>query len=131
MTFTSVVKQFKSRKVYLSRQAIGDYTVARAGWIGDYVDPKTFLDMMVTDRGNNQTGWSNKDYDQLLIKAAQSASQEERFKNLYKAEEILIDELPLIPIYTYTRIYMLNQDVKGWSPNLLDSHPYQFVYLER
>ena len=118
-------------KVYLSRQSIGDYTVARAGWIGDYVDPKTFLDMMVTGRGNNQTGWSNKDYDQLLIKASQSPSQEERFKNLYKAEEILIDELPLIPIYTYTRIYMLNKDVKGWSPNLLDTHPYQFIYLER
>ena len=118
-------------KVYLSRQSIGDYSIARAGWIGDYVDPKTFLDMMVTGRGNNQTGWSNSEYDRLLVKAAQSPSQEERFKNFYKAEEILIDELPIIPIYTYTRIYMLNQDVKGWSPNLLDTHPYQFVYLER
>ena len=118
-------------KVYLSRQNIGDYTIARAGWIGDYPDPKTFLDMMVTDRGNNQTGWSNDEYDNLLIKAAQSPSQEERFKHFYKAEQILMDELPIIPIYTYTRVYMLNKDVKGWSPNLLDSHPYQFVYLER
>ena len=118
-------------KVYLSRQSIGDYSIARAGWIGDYVDPKTFLDMMVTGRGNNQTGWSNSEYDDLLVKAAQSPSQEERFKNFYKAEKILIEELPIIPIYTYTRIYMLNQDVKGWSPNLLDTHPYQFVYLER
>ena len=118
-------------KVYLSRQSIGDYSIARAGWIGDYVDPKTFLDMMVTGRGNNQTGWSNSEYDDLLVKAAQSPSQDERFRNFYKAEKILIDELPIIPIYTYTRIYMLNQDVKGWSPNLLDTHPYQFVYLER
>jgi oligopeptide transport system substrate-binding protein len=118
-------------KVYLSRQNIGDYTIARAGWIGDYPDPKTFLDMMVSGRGNNQTGWSNYEYDNLLIKAAQSPSQEERFKHFYKAEQILMDELPIIPIYTYTRVYMLNQDVKGWSPNLLDSHPYQFVYLER
>ncbi len=118
-------------KVYLSRQSIGDYTIARAGWIGDYPDPKTFLDMMVSGRGNNQTGWSNDEYDNLLIKAAQSTSQEERFKHFYKAEQILMDELPIIPIYTYTRVYMLNQDVKGWSPNLLDAHPYQFVYLER
>jgi len=118
-------------KVYLSKQSIGDYTIARAGWIGDYVDPKTFLDMMVTDRGNNQTGWSNSEYDNLLIKASQSFSQDERFENFYKAEKILIDELPIIPIYTYTRIYMLSQDVKGWSPNLLDTHPYQFLYLER
>ena len=118
-------------KVYLSRQSIGDYSIARAGWIGDYVDPKTFLDMMVTGRGNNQTGWSNNEYDTYLDLAAQSLSQTERFKNLYKAEEILMDELPIIPIYTYTRIYMLHSDVVGWNPNLLDTHPYQFVYLKR
>ena len=52
-------------KVYLSRQNTGDYEIARAGWIGDYQDPKTFLDMMVTGRGNNQTGWSNQNYDNL------------------------------------------------------------------
>tara|TARA_Y100000590_G_scaffold211264_1_gene239390 strand:- start:3239 stop:4843 length:1605 start_codon:yes stop_codon:yes gene_type:complete len=118
-------------KVYLSRQTIGDYSIARAGWIGDYLDPKTFLDMMVTGRGNNQTGWSNDKYDKLLQKAAKSKTKEERFNNFYEAEKILMDELPIIPIYTYTRIYMLKKDVKGWSPNLLDSHPYQFLYLER
>ena len=87
--------------------------------------------MMVTGRGNNQTGWSNNEYDTYLDLAAQSLSQTERFKNLYKAEEILMDELPIIPIYTYTRIYMLHSDVMGWNPNLLDTHPYQFVYLKR
>ena len=117
-------------KVYLSRQSIGDFQIARAGWIGDYIDPKSFLDMMVTGRGNNQTGWSNKQYDDLLIKAANSTSQEQRFYNFYEAEKILMDEMPIIPIYTYTRIYMLHQDVKGWGNNLLDSRPYQFVYLE-
>lgn len=117
-------------KVYLQRQSIGDFQIARAGWIGDYIDPKSFLDMMVTGRGNNQTGWSNKEYDDLLIAAANSASQRERFNNLYKAEEILIDEMPIIPIYTYTRIYMLHEHVQGWGDNLLDSRPYQFVYLE-
>ena len=117
-------------KVYLQRQSIGDFQIARAGWIGDYIDPKSFLDMMVTGRGNNQTGWSNKEYDDLLIAAANSASRRERFNNLYKAEEILIDEMPIIPIYTYTRIYMLHEHVQGWGDNLLDSRPYQFVYLE-
>ena len=117
-------------KVYLSRQSIGDFQIARAGWIGDYIDPKSFLDMMVTDRGNNQTGWSNKKYDDLLIKAANSTTQEQRFYNFYEAEKILMDEMPIIPIYTYTRIYMLHEDVKGWGNNLLDSRPYQFVYLE-
>ena len=117
-------------KVYLSRQSIGDFQIARAGWIGDYIDPKSFLDMMVTGRGNNQTGWSNKEYDNLMIAAANSTSQEERYRNFYEAEKILIDEMPVIPIYTYTRIYMLHEQVQGWGDNLLDSRPYQFVYLE-
>ena len=117
-------------KVYLSRQSIGDFQIARAGWIGDYIDPKSFLDMMVTGRGNNQTGWSNQEFDNLLIAAANSTSQDQRFSNFYEAEKILIDEMPIIPIYTYTRIYMLHEDVQGWGNNLLDSRPYQFVYLE-
>ena len=117
-------------KVYLSRQSIGDFQIARAGWIGDYIDPKSFLDMMVTGRGNNQTGWSNKQYDNLLKEAANSTSQQQRFNKFYEAEKILMDEMPIIPIYTYTRIYMLHEDVKGWGNNILDSRPYQFVYLE-
>ena len=117
-------------KVYLSRQSVGDFSISRAGWIGDYHDPKTFLDMMVTGRGNNQTGWSNQEYDSLLVEAAKSTSQKQRFDFLYEAEEILMDELPIIPVYTYTRIYMLHESVKGWNPNLLDSHPYQFVSIE-
>jgi oligopeptide transport system substrate-binding protein len=118
-------------KVFLSKTSIGDFSLSRAGWIGDYVDPKSFLDMMVTDRGNNQTGWSNPLYDSILDKAANSFTQQERFSYFDQAEHILIDELPVIPLYTYTRIYMLHPDVKGWNPNLLDSHPYQFVYLEK
>jgi len=118
-------------KVYLSKMGIGDFSVARAGWIGDYVDPKSFLDMMVTGRGNNQTGWSNIKYDSLLLKGANSPSQDERFSFFDEAEHILMDELPILPIYTYTRIYMLHSDVEGWDSNLLDNHPYQFLSIRQ
>ncbi len=118
-------------KVYLSRQQIGDYSISRAGWIGDYPDPKTFLDMMVTGRGNNQTGWSNQEYDSLLKKAANATNQTERFNYFNEAEKILMDEKPIIPIYTYTRMYMLHPDVKGWKSNLLDTRPYQNIELIR
>ena len=118
-------------KVYLSRQQIGDYSISRAGWIGDYPDPKTFLDMMVTGRGNNQTGWSNQEYDNLLKKAANATNQTERFNYFNEAEKILMDEKPIIPIYTYTRMYMLHPDVKGWKSNLLDTRPYQNIELIR
>lgn len=117
-------------KTYLDRQKNFDFYLSRAGWIGDYPDPNSFLDMMVTGGGNNQTGWSNPIYDELIAKAAEANSVEERNKFFDKAEHILMDELPLIPIYTYTRVYMLHPYVKGWHPNVLDTHPYQFLSLE-
>ena len=116
---TGFFSKYRLESCILSRQSSGDFDVARAGWIGDYEDPKSFLDMMVTGRGNNQTGWSNKAYDDFLIKAANSSSQDQRFAYMYQAEEILMDELPIIPVYTYTRIYMLHNTIKGWSPNML------------
>ncbi|MDG2060408.1 MAG: peptide ABC transporter substrate-binding protein [SAR86 cluster bacterium] len=118
-------------KVYLSRELSGDFTISRAGWIGDYPDPNSFLDMMVTGRGNNKTGWSNPEYDNLVKLAASAKSTNERFKLFREAESILVNELPVIPIYTYTRVYMLHPDVKGWYPNILDTHPYQFIRLEK
>lgn len=118
-------------KVYLSREQTGDFFISRAGWIGDYPDPNSFLDMMVSGRGNNKTGWSNSIYDNLIREAASSQTDEERNSFFNSAEQILIEELPIIPIYTYTRVYMLHPDVKGWSPNVLDTHPYQFIRLEK
>ena len=85
---------------------------------------------MVTDRGNNKTGWSNKKYDSYIKQATFANNEAERLINFSKAEEILMDELPIIPIYTYTRVYMLRNEVKGWYPNMLDTHPYQFISLE-
>ena len=48
-----------------------------------------------------------------------------------EAEKLLISEMPIIPIYTYVRQYQLSSDVKGWYPNLLDTHHPKFIYLER
>ena len=54
-----------------------------------------------------------------------------RYDLLGQAEKILIDEMPIIPIYTYVRQYQISSDVKGWYPNFLDHHHPKFVYLER
>jgi len=117
-------------KVYLSREQTGDFNISRAGWIGDYPDPNSFLDLMVTGRGNNKTGWSNAEFDKLIALAASAINIDERNAYFNESEKILIDEMPIIPIYTYTRVYMLHPDVKGWYPNILDTHPYQFIRLE-
>jgi oligopeptide transport system substrate-binding protein len=118
-------------KVYLSREMVGDFQVSRAGWIGDYEDPNTFLDLMRPNRGNNKTGWENLEYDSLVAQANSTNNQNERYRLLNEAEKILIDNMPIIPLYTYVRNYQLSSDVKGYNPHILDHHHPKFIYLER
>ena len=118
-------------KVYLNREMIGDFQISRAGWIGDYEDPNTFLDLMRPNRGNNKTGWEDQNYDSLMARANSINNQVERYKLLNEAEKILIDNMPIIPLYTYVRSYQLSPDVKGYNPHILDHHHPKFIYLER
>lgn len=117
-------------KVYLDSVRALNYQVSRAGWTGDYVDPNSFLDMWLTGGGNNETGWSNPEYDRLIAEAAATTDPKKRLEVFQKAEAILMDEMPIIPIYFYTRLYLKRPEVKGWYPNLLDNHLYNGVYLE-
>lgn len=117
-------------KVYLDSVLTLNYQLSRAGWIGDYVDPNSFLDMWLTGGGNNETGWSNPEYDRLIAQAAATTDPRQRLEVFQKAEAILVDEMPEIPIYFYTRVYLRRPEVKGWYPNILDNHLFQDVYLE-
>lgn len=119
-------------KVYLASTSNDnlDYDVSRAGWIGDVVDPINFIECFVTGGGNNRTGWSNAEYDRLVDASATAGSQEERYALLQQAEAILADEAPLIPIYHYTRAFLLAPEVKNYKPNLLAYVPYHTLYLE-
>lgn len=102
----------KEWKVYLNAEKKLDYQIARAAWIGDYPDPNTFLDMFVTDGGNNKTGWSNKTYDGLIQEASKILDQKLRYETLLKAEKILMDELPIVPIYVYTKPQLVAEQLK-------------------
>jgi oligopeptide transport system substrate-binding protein len=118
-------------KVYLARQSGLDYQISRAGWIGDYVDPNTFLEMWKTGGGNNQTGWSSTRYDALIDRAAKLVTPKDRMQAMHAAERILLDEVPILPLFTYVNKGMLSKKVKGWYPNILDQHPLKFISLER
>jgi len=116
-------------KVYIDSQRTLHYEIGRYAWIGDYVDPNSFLDMFVTGGGNNQTGWSNPEYDRLIAQAGQARDQRQRFEYFQQAEAILLDEAPMVPIYHYTHPFLIQPSVQGWYPNLLDEHPYKYVSL--
>ena len=116
-------------KVYLNSKRTKDYQISRSAWIGDYLDPNTFLDMFITGGGNNHSGWSNTRYDELLAAAAMASNKAQRYAHFQEAEKILIEEAPIIPIYTYTRNFLAKNSVKGLNDNILDYHPYKYIYL--
>ena len=115
---------------YITAMFDKDYDLAAGGWIGDYMDPLTFLDMWMKDGGNNRTGWHNEEFENILGKAAQTGDPSKRYALLAQAEALFLRERPILPVYWYTRNYLLHPDVKGWSPLLLDNHPYKFLRLE-
>jgi len=117
-------------KVYLDSKKTGNYQIARFGWIGDYPDPNSFLDLWIKDGGNNDSRWSNAEYDRLIREAGRTADLQKRLEVFQQAEAILLDELPIIPIYFYTRVYALHPSVQGWHPTILDNHPYQHLWLD-
>ena len=107
-------------KVLLDRVRDGRYQIARAGWFGDYLDPNTFLDMFVTDGGNNRTGWSSAAYDALIARAAAEPDPAARMAVLGRAEALLLEEVPIVPIYFYSTMMLARPDLEGLAPNLLN-----------
>ena len=106
-------------KVYLDTRK-HDYMVARAGWIGDYMDPSDFMEQYMSDAGeSNFIHYNNKEYDDLLRKAQVEVNKDARMKLFEQAEAIFLKDQPLIPIYHYTHPQMVSSKLSGWYDNLL------------
>jgi oligopeptide transport system substrate-binding protein len=117
-------------KVYLDSVSTRNFDVARRGWIGDYVDPNNFLDLFLSAGGNNNTGFSDPTYDELIAKTApQAKTQEARFAAFFAAETRLMEQMPIIPIYTYTSKHLQHPSVCGMPSNLMDSLNLRYVWL--
>ncbi len=108
-----------------------DYQIARHGWIADYPDPNTFLDLWVTDGPQNSTNWSNRKFDSLIAEASREVDPEMRMQLLKQAEQIFIDELPAIPIYFYTSTNMVKPHIEGLFPTAQDKHPMHLIRLKK
>jgi oligopeptide transport system substrate-binding protein len=110
-------------------RSTGNFQILRSVWIADYADPLSFLDLWRTGSGNNFTGWSSSDYDRLLDEAARTNDVAARNALMQQAETLLLDAAPIIPVYYYTHIFLIQPSVHGWHPTLLDHHPYKYVWL--
>ena len=121
----------QEQKLYLDAQRNLDYEVSRSSWIGDLIDPANFLEIWVSDGVNNRTGWSNAEYDRLIAEARGQFLTRERFALLARAERILLDELPMAPIYYYVSQDMVSPRLGGFSNNLLnDQFPKQWYWMD-
>ena len=103
------VNSMQTKQVSANRQS-GDYCMSLGGWSPDYNDAINFLDLWVTDGGNNDSFWSNEEYDNLIAQATAEADEEVRQQYLFDAEEILAAEMPIIPLYWQCQNYSYNSD---------------------
>lgn len=117
-------------RVYLDRRERGDYALARAVWIGDYVDPDTFLSLWSTGSGRVWSGWEQPEFDALMLRANQEQDADKRMQQLAQAEHILLEEQAVIPLYFYVSSSLKRPEVKGWHPTLLNWHPYKHLYFD-
>jgi len=116
---------------FLDSLRTGDYMVARSGWIGDYPDPNTFLDMFVTGGPNNQTNWGNAIYDNNIKLAKSEPDPAVRMQLFVEAETILMEEQAIMPIYFYVSKNMVQPRIEGFHANLQDIHPLHLIKIRR
>lgn len=117
-------------KVFLStRRLKQDTQVFRAGWIGDYADAFTFLEILHSSHGMNDTGYASRAYDAHLEAAAAEADPVRRVEHLQAAEAQLLEDLPVLPIYFYTSRRLVKPHVRGWEGNIMDVHPSRYLFF--
>jgi oligopeptide transport system substrate-binding protein len=97
--------------------------VFRAGWISDYNDPYSFLELFRTGHGRNDYGYSNSSFDALLDEVGTERVRARRERLMFEAERVLMSDHVVIPIYTYVTKRLVNPHLKGWQNNVMDHHP--------
>lgn len=100
-------------KVFLDTMKNKDYEMSRKGWVGDYFDPSTMLKLFKSNGSNNDTGYSNPEVDKLLDQASVELDEAKRLDLYHQAEAIVMNDMPVIPIFYYTDIVCINPKVKG------------------
>ncbi len=143
---------------FLNTRKQGDYSIARNGWLADYNDPISFLDMWTTASGNNDvqfgkgenadvkaynldiTEFSNtakvengtwaETYDVLIDQIKSCTDKTTRYKMMHKAEDMLMETGCITPIYYYTDMYMLSKNVKGFFSNPLGYKYFMYCTVE-
>jgi oligopeptide transport system substrate-binding protein len=123
----NVVNDFQK---YLELRRKVDFDIARSRWVGEYYDPNTFLEIWTSDNANNNTGWKNSKYDELISLAASEQNERKRMELFNQAERLLLTELPIVPIYNVSQNYLLKPYVRNYIDNMQRLLLLKDVYIE-
>jgi oligopeptide transport system substrate-binding protein len=102
--------------------------VFRAGWISDYNDPYSFLELFRSGEGRNDFAYSNTSFDALLEEMAKERTPARRNRMMYEAERLLLEDNPIVPVYTYVSKRLVDPHVQGWQSNAMDHHYSRYMY---
>ena len=117
-------------KVFINTRSRGNYQIARHGWIGDYADPMTFIDMFDSNSGNNDSQYKNPQYDSFVRLAKSTGNPEIRMKAMHEAEKLLMEDAVIAPVYYYTRVSIVKPNIKGFQRSVLGHVYFKEVYVE-
>jgi oligopeptide transport system substrate-binding protein len=116
-------------RVFLQNRAQKVVTqVFRGGWISDYNDPYSFLELFRTGHGRNDYGYSNSTFDALLDQVGTERVQARRERLMYEAERVLMSDHVIIPVYTYVTKRLVSPQLKGWQNNVMDHHQTRHMF---
>ena len=123
----------EQQEAKIRRQRVNDkdFSLAIGDWIGDYQDPSTFTDKMLSTSANNDCGWINTEFDALCAAAAKESDPQKRYRLLEKANRLIDEELPMIPLYYIATQYLYRGDVHGINNNPRNMTMFKGVYVER
>jgi oligopeptide transport system substrate-binding protein len=117
-------------KVYLKKQTAMDFQISRGAWIGDYPDPFTFLELLSGISGNNHSNWQHPEYERLLAESNRTLDPAARLGLMRKAEEIMLAEMPMIPLYVYTRNDLSKPYLRGFWHNIQNHSIMKYWWID-
>ncbi len=121
----------QEEKVWLDTLRTKNFQLLMDAWSSGINDPVDLLQLFLSDSPNNDASWISKPYDEAFAAAGSSASDAERHAHMRQCDAILIEQLPMIPLYHDNINYLVNPAVHGWQPNILGIHLFNAVYLQR
>ncbi|XMB87006.1 peptide ABC transporter substrate-binding protein [Mycoplasmatota bacterium WC44] len=117
--------------VFQGTRRAGDFDIARGGWLTDYMDPSGVLGIFTSDNDYNDPNFSNAEFDQLMNEAMTTTDKAEHFEKLYAAQEVFMNEMPIVPIYHYSDSMYVKSYVKDWGRSVLGSIDFSSAKIEK